>query len=183
MKKIIYALVIVFSILTTSGFVFGETYKIGVGDVLGISVWKDDSLNHKIVVPPDGIIAFPLIGAVNVNNMTVRGLRRILTKHLSEYLPDVTVTVMLLNINSLKAYVIGKVNKPGMFDITMDTSVIQILAMAGGLNPFASETRINILRRQKKSTIKIPFNYKRVVKGEQLKQNIILKKGDVVVVP
>jgi polysaccharide export outer membrane protein len=110
-------------------------------------------------------------------------LRKIVTKRLSEFIPDVTVTVMLVEINSLKAYVIGKVNVPGAFDIDMESNVMQILAKAGGLNPFASSGNIKILRQTENQLIKIPFNYGQVEKGKNLEQNIILKAGDVVVVP
>lgn len=159
------------------------SYKIGPGDVLEISVWRDDSLTRDITVPPDGVISFPLIGDVPVKRLTVSQLRDRITKQLAEYIPDATVTVILKNINSLKAYVIGKVQNPGQFDISMDTTVMQLLSMAQGLNPYASESNIYILRKKGNATVKIPFDYKRIVKGEKLEQNIVLNRGDVVVVP
>ena len=78
---------------------------------------------------------------------------------------------------------IGKVHKPGQFEITMETSVMQILSMAGGINPFADGNKILILRQINKKTVKIPFNHDQVMKGENLQQNIIIQRGDVVVVP
>ena len=170
-------------ISSPTAFAAEKLYYIGPGDVLEISVWKDPNLNRKVVVPPDGIIAFPLIGDVDVSGMTVADLRKHVTERLTEYVPDVTVTVMLLEIISLRAYVIGKVNNPGEFHINMDTSVMQILSKAGGLNPFASSGKILIIRRENIATTKIPFNYKEVSKGKNLDQNIILQRGDVVVVP
>lgn len=158
-------------------------FRIGTGDVIEISVWKDDTLNREVVVPPDRIISYALIGDIDTTGMTITELRKEVTKRLSEYVPDATVTVILKSINSLKAYVVGKVNRPGIIAINMDTTVMQALAMTGGLNPFASEGKIHILRRQNNITIKIPFNYKQVLKGENLKQNIILQRGDVIVVP
>ena len=160
-----------------------STYPIGPGDLLEISVWKDESLSRQVVVPPDGVVSFPLIGDTDVTNLTVTALRKTVTKKLSEYVPDATVTVMLLQMNSMRAYVIGKVNKPGEFPITMDTNVMQILSMAGGLNPFASGGAILILRQEDNKTVKIPFNYMEVEYGENLEQNIVLQRGDVVVVP
>ena len=160
-----------------------KPYYIGPGDVLEISVWKDPNLSRNVVVPPDGIIAFPLIKSINVTNLTVADLQKIVTQSLSEYVPEATVTVMLLEINSLRAYVIGKVNNPGEFPIDMNTNVMQILAKAEGLNPFASRGNIKILRQQGNRVIKIPFDYGDVEKGTNLEQNIILKSGDVVVVP
>jgi polysaccharide export outer membrane protein len=90
---------------------------------------------------------------------------------------------MLIEINSLKAYVIGKVGKPGEFFINQETTVMQLLAKAGGLNPFASDGNIKILRQKDNKIIKIPFDYGEVEKGKNLEQNIILQPGDVVVVP
>jgi len=93
------------------------------------------------------------------------------------------VNAVLLKPESMRAFVIGKVNNPGMFPITLETNVMQILAMAGGLNPFAASSKILILRQDGAKTVKIPFDYPRVEKGENLEQNVQLKRGDVVVVP
>jgi len=160
-----------------------NTYRIGPGDVIEISVWKDESLSRQIVVPPDGVIAFPLIGDIDVTELTVAETREVVSKRLKEYVTDAEVTVMLLNANSLIAYVVGKVNSPGQFPINMETSVMQILAMAGDLNEFASAGNILILRQQDGIIKKIPFDYDEVKKGKKLEQNIFLKRGDVVVVP
>ena len=158
-------------------------YKIGPGDALEISVWKDEALSREIIVPPDGMISFPLVEDIDATNLTVPELRKVVKKRLSDYVPDATVTVMLLRANSLTAYVIGKVNKPGQFPVNMETNVMQVLSMAGGLNPYASPNNIIILRQQAGENKKIPFRYKEVKKGENLEQNIILRRGDVVVVP
>ena len=158
-------------------------YHIGPGDVLEISVWKEESLSREVIVPPDRIITFPLIGDINIATMTVTELRHEISKRLQDFVPEATVTVMLRQINSLKAYVIGKVNKPGLFPIDMETTVMQVLAMAGGLNPFAAEGKIYILRHENGTMKKIPFDYNEVEKGKNLTQNIILKRGDVIVVP
>jgi len=160
-----------------------KVYRLGPADVIEISVWKDPELSRNLVVPPDGIISFPLIGSINITRLTVPELRKIVTQRLSEFIPDATVTVMLVEINSLKAYVIGKVNNPGDFPINLETNVMQILAQAGGLTPFASDGSISILRQNDNQIIKIPFDYGEVGKGKNLGQNIILQAGDVVVVP
>ena len=160
-----------------------KAYHIGPGDIIEISVWKDPDLSRTLVVPPDGIISFPLIDAINVTNLTVADLKKAVAQKLSEFVPDPTVTVMLTEINSLKAYVIGKVNSPGEFPISLESNVMQILAQAGGLTPFASDGNIKILRQKSNRIIKIPFDYGEVEKGKNLAQNILLQPGDVVVVP
>ena len=158
-------------------------YKIGPGDVLEISVWKEESLKREVIVPPDLTIAFPLIGEIKVKKMTVSDLRREVAKRLEDFIPDATVTVMLRQINSLRAYVIGKVNKPGQFPIDLETTTMQLLAMAGGLNPFAATGKIYILRHQDGKMTKIPFDYRDIEKGKNLEQNILIKRGDVIIVP
>ena len=186
-KKFILALMFgflaVFFIRSSILLADDTSYIVGPGDVLEISVWKDDSLSRSVIVPPDGVLSFPLIGDISVRQMTVTKLRETVRRKLSEYVPDATVTVMLTQINSLQAYVIGKVNRPGQFSIDMDTTVMQVLSMAGGLNPYADEGKINILRQEGGKTVRIPFDYKDVIKGKKLEQNIRIETGDVIVVP
>lgn len=185
MKRKVFILLCLFFFASMDASIFAQdsTYLIGPGDIVEISVWKDESLSRQLVVPPDGVVSFPLIGDVDVKSLTVTELRKVLKQRLSEYIPDPTVNVMLIGMDSLKAYVIGKVNNPGQFPITRNTTVMQVLSMAGGLNPFASETQIHILRQKGETTVKIPFNYKQVLNGENLDQNILLQRGDVIVVP
>jgi polysaccharide export outer membrane protein len=185
MKRIVSCLfVCLILVVLNSGTLAAEKpYFIGPGDVIEISVWKDAELSRKLIVPPDRVISFPLIKEIKATNLTVADLKNLVTQNLSEFIPDPTVTVMLLEINSLKAYVIGKVNNPGEFPINLETNVMQILAKAGGLNPFASDGNIQILRHGGNKIIKIPFDYGQVAKGKNLEQNILLRSGDVVVVP
>ena len=187
MKKTVFFVLLLFlasfAINTTAIFAEENRYKIGPGDSVEISVWKDENLTRQMIVPPDGIIAFPLIGDIGVTELSVTELRNVVSKKLKEYVTDATVTVMLLNASSMTAYVVGKVNKPGQFPINMKTNVMQILAMAGDLNAFASPGNIIILRQEKGKPVKIPFNYNEVKKGKHLEQNIFLKRGDVIVVP
>jgi len=179
----IFIFLFVFSLCCGNALATNGKYVLGPGDVIEISVWKDESLKRELPIPPDGIISYPLIGDIDVNGMTVTDLRSAITERLSEYVPDATVTVMIVSLESLRAYVIGKVNNPGVFSITMNTTVMQILAMARGLNPYASEGKIYILRRKKGIPVKIPFSYKQMQKGSNLKQDIVLQRGDVVVIP
>lgn len=187
MKKMVVCIFILFLVLLAIGditaFARESTYKIGPGDSLLISVWKDESLTREIIVPPDGIISFPLTGDIDVTELTVAELRKVVTGKLKEYVTDATVTVILLEAKSLVAYVVGKVTTPGQFPINMETTVMQVLAMAGDLDPFASPDDIIILRQEKDLSIRIPFHYNAVKKGKNLEQNIFLKRGDVIVVP
>ena len=185
MKAVIVIILgcLILTISHVNAYAADSFYLIGPGDVLEISVWNEPDLSKKLIVPPDGVISFPLINPVKVTNLTLTALKKAVTKKLSEYIPDATVTVLLLEINSLKAYVIGKVKQAGEFQIDLNTSVLQILAKAGGLTPFASDGNIKILRQKNNKIINIPFDYGEVEAGKNLEQNINLKAGDVVLVP
>lgn len=182
-KQILTALLVAMITLALCTAVHAAAYFVGPGDVLEISVWKDESLSRELIVPPDGILSFPLIGDVNVNNMSVPEIRVAIKKKLAEYVPDAVVTVMIKSINSLNAYVIGQVKNPGTFAITMETRVMHLLAMAKGLTPFAAERDIHILRNNNGKVEKIPFDYKEVLKGNNLEQDVLMQRGDILVVP
>ena len=185
MKGIFYCILgcLIANISYSAAWADEKFFLIGPGDVLEISVWNEPDLSKKLVVPPDGVISFPLINPIRVTNLTITALQKIVTKKLTEYIPDATVNVLLIEINSLKASVIGKVKEAGEYPITLDTNVLQILAKAGGLTPFASEGNIKILRQKGNKVLNIPFDYGEVAKGKNIEQNIILEAGDVVLVP
>lgn len=159
-----------------------QNYQIVPGDALDISVWKEESLASKVMVRPDGGISFPLIGNLQVENLTADQVKQVIVKKLSEYISDPEVTVSVINTNQ-KVYIVGKVNKPGEVHLSGPLTVIQALSMAGGLALFADEDDIKILRHSDNQTISLPFDYKSISKGEELEQNIQLINGDVVLVP
>jgi len=154
-----------------------------LGDVLDISVWKDETLTRTCVVRPDGAISFPLIGEVQTSGKTASQLKAEMEKKLERFVPGVTLSVDIKQINSMIIYVIGKVNTPGRIVTNADVDVLQALATAGGLNVYAKRNSIKIFRDEKDQTTIFPFQYDEIVEGKRLEQNIKLKRGDVVVVP
>jgi polysaccharide export outer membrane protein len=158
-------------------------YVIGPGDVLDISVWKDEALTKLVTVLPDGQIAFPLVGQIEAAGKTVNQLSEELRVKLSRFVPDLNLNVVVHGVNSMLIYVIGRVNNPGRFVLNTNIDVLQALAMAGGLNPFAEGGKIKIFRKEAHGTEIIRFDYDDVVKGKDVVQNIGLKRGDVIVVP
>jgi polysaccharide export outer membrane protein len=150
--------------------------------VLFISVWKDESLTQQVSVLPDGTISFPLIGEIWVDGRTVAELKADIGQRLARYIPDATLSVQVMQVNSQVIYVIGKVNGPGRFPLVGKINVLQALAMAGGLNPFAKSGRIRIFRETGQGTQMLLFDYDEVARGERLEQNIQLERGDVIVV-
>lgn len=182
-KKNSICFLIFLAILAISSLIHAESYHVGPGDVLEVSVWRDETLSRELIVPPDGILSFPLIGDVNVVSMSVPEVREVIKKKLADYIPDASVSVIIKKIVSLNAYVIGQVKNPGVFQITMETRVMHLLSMAQGLTPFASERDIHILRQKNNKIEKIRFDYKEVLKGNNLEQDILLQRGDILVVP
>ena len=158
-------------------------YVIGLGDLLNISVWKDESLTRQVVVLPDGKIAFPLIGQLPAAGRTVDEITKDMEQKLERFVPGVTLSVVVQQVNSLMVYVIGRVNNPGRFVLNSDINVLQALAMAGGLNPFAKRGDIRIFREVGGGTKVMYFDYDKVSAGEEIKGNIKLRRGDVIVVP
>lgn len=161
----------------------GPDYIIGPGDVIDISVWKDEALTKQVVVLPDGWINFPLIGAVKGAGRTVAQVKEEIAGRITEYVPDPVVSVDVKQVNSLLIYVIGRVNQPNRFTLNTNVTVLQGLAMCGGLNPFAKRDKIKILRYEGEKLRIIPFHYDDVLEGKRLDENIMLKRGDVIVVP
>lgn len=158
-------------------------YRIGAGDVLSISVWQTPDLALELAVLPDGTINFPLVGEIIARDRTVSELTDELSGRLSSYVPDPVLTLGVSRVNSMVVYVTGKVNKPGRFRFQNRIDVLQALALAGGTTPFAKEKQIRIFRQQGEDTHVFDFNYKEVSKGRHMAQNILLRRGDVVIVP
>src|ERR1051326_6883724 len=158
-------------------------YRLGAEDVMLVSVWKDEQLTREVVVRPDGMFSFPLVGDVQAEDRTVEDVRVDLVKRLTKYIPNANVSVAVMKVLSYKVYVVGRVNKPGEYLIGHYTDVLQALSLAGGLTPFAAENDIKVIRRIKGQQQTFPFRYGDVRKGIDLEQNILLQRGDVVMVP
>jgi polysaccharide export outer membrane protein len=159
------------------------TYEVQPGDVLQVSVWKEADLSQQVLVRPDGGFSFPLAGDVSAIGKTVEQLRLELTQRLGKFIPDLFVTVAVQEIRGNKVYVIGQVNRAGEFIVNPRIDVMQALSLAGGTTAFASPNDIFVLRREGGAQRRLPFNFGDVTRGKSLEQNIILRSGDVVVVP
>ena len=163
-----------------------ERYLINPGDVLSLHVRNEETLSlAEVLVRPDGYISVPIIGEVSVGDSSIPEITANIKSKLKAFLrDDPVVTVALSNINGNTIYVLGKVNRPGQFTLRSVTDITQALALAGGITTFADTNSIKVLRRNEEGKQRaIPFNYGAVKKGKQLEKNIILKSGDVVLVP
>jgi polysaccharide export outer membrane protein len=172
-------------ILLSATVSFSAPYFVNPGDVLRIDVWNEEVLSRDVLVRPDGIISLPMAGEIDTSGSTPSKVSDDISQALGKYMKDVPqVVVSLASVGGNKIFVIGKVMRPGEYNITSETDVMQALALAGGLNTFAAENDILILRRDADGTQKsIPFEYATVKNGDDLHTNIILKSRDLVVVP
>ena len=161
----------------------GLEYRIGPEDVLHISVWKEDDLDRRVLVRPDGGVSFPLVGDIQVSGRTPLEVQDEIRSRLARYVPDAEVTVSVDEISGYTVFVLGEVNKPGQFTLGRYVDVVQALTLAGGTTPYAAERSIQILRRQDGREVVYRFNFRDIKRGRGLDQNVVLQSGDVVVVP
>lgn len=159
-------------------------YRLLPGDRVAISVWGEDTLNLKdIMVLPDGTISFPLAGNFQVVGYTTLQVEAFITEKLKEYLPVPKVTVVVTGVEGNRAYVVGKVLKPGPILLNSPTTVLQAIAIAGALDRFADEDNIKVIRHTMEGQQVFKLSYDDLVKGKNLESNILLKPGDTVIVP
>jgi polysaccharide export outer membrane protein len=166
-----------------------NAYRINGGDTLHISVYGEQNLDKDVKVEPDGRLSFPLVGVVTAHGLTLQELQLKIADQLrqSQYFPNLTdneVTVSMVQATGNSVSVIGQVKQAGTFNVDTRLDVMQVLSLAGGLTPFADKEGIRILRRDAAGVQKtIEFDYEAIEEGERLDENILLRGGDVVVVP
>ena len=157
-------------------------YVIGPDDVLHIAVWKESDLTATLPVRPDGKISLPLLDDVQASGLTPKQLADSITERLKKYIADPRVTVVVNQINSKRVYLVGEVTHTGPMPMLANMTVLQAISSAG-LTQFANTKGIYVLRTENGKQQKMPVNYKKLVKGEQIEQNYLLKPGDTIVVP
>ena len=161
-----------------------DSYVIGANDVLAVNVWKEPDVTRSVPVRSDGKISLPLAGELQAAGQTPRQLEQEITKRLQSYISDPEVTVIVTESKSQKINILGMVARPGTYLLAGSTTVLDAIAMTGGFKDFAKQKSIYVLRQNPDGTQKrFPFNYKEVIKGKSLEQNIRLQSGDTVVVP
>jgi polysaccharide biosynthesis/export protein len=158
-------------------------YKIGPQDVLRIDVWKEPDLTRQVSVRPDGKISLPLLDDVQAAGLTPLELRNFLREGLKEYITDPQVTITVSEINSRRIFVTGEVSRSGTFALLPNMTVLQALSSCGGFTQFANTKKIYLLRMEGAKQVKIPVNYKELIKGRKPEINILLQDGDTIVVP
>jgi len=158
-------------------------YVIGPQDVVNVDVWKEPEISRTIPVRPDGKISLPLLNDIQASGLTALQLGKSIHDGLTKYLTNPEVTVTVTEINSRRVYITGEVTRAGAFPLLPNMTVLQALSSAGGFTQFAKTKGIYVLRNDSGKQVKLPFNYKEVVKGKNQEENILLQPGDVIVVP
>lgn len=160
-----------------------DQYVIGPEDVLYVHVWKEEALSRTVPVRTDGKISLPLVNDVQAAGLTPLQLREILTQKFKVFIDNPNVSVVVTEANSMKVYVSGQVKAPGVYRLRSETTVLQIIPMAGGFTDWANQKKILIIRNEGGREKRFTVNYKKIVKGDDPNSNITLRAGDTIIVP
>jgi polysaccharide export outer membrane protein len=158
-------------------------YVVGAEDVLSIFFWRERDLSGDVIVRPDGKISLPLLNDIDVAGLTPDQIRERLIDRAKEFVEEPTATVVVKQIHSRKIFITGSVERPGTFPLMQPTTVLQLIALAGGLREFADASNIVVVRQEGARQVTFQFNYNDVKNRRNLAQNIALKPGDTVIVP
>ncbi|MGA7158354.1 MAG: polysaccharide biosynthesis/export family protein [Acidobacteriaceae bacterium] len=159
-----------------------SSYVIGPDDALQVTVWQQPNISGTFPVRPDGKISLVLVGDIQAAGLTPMHLAHDITLRLKKYIQDPIVSVVVSAVRSQRIYLVGEVAHAGPITMTAGMTPLQAIASAGGLTPFTSGKHIYILRGPQGKQIKIPFNYKRALRGDN-RQDVPLLPGDTIVVP
>lgn len=161
-----------------------KSYVIGENDVISIDVWKEKEISRQLPVRPDGKISLPLIGEIQAAGLTPLQLQSNITQDLKAYIDNPEVTVIVDDPQSHRFNIVGQIARPGTYSLSESMTVLDAIAEAGGFKDFAKQTKIYVLRPSPGGVrVRIPFNYKKVIRGADLQENVPLKPGDTIVVP
>jgi polysaccharide export outer membrane protein len=162
----------------------GAAYTIGVGDIIGIHVWKDPDVSRpNVMVRPDGRISLPLVGEVQAAGLAPSALSSIITLKLKDFVTDPHVTVIVEAINSYRVYLLGHVLRSGVYTFQNPTRLVEAIASAGGFDQFADTSHIIVLSNRGGGQTRVEVEFKKIVSGARLEDNILLHAGDTVIVP
>ena len=157
-------------------------YIIGVGDVLTVTFWREQRLSGDVLVRPDGKISLLLLNDVQASGHTPEQLAATLSETASKFITEPDVTVIVKEVHSRRVFIVGEVVTPGAVALTGEMNVLQLIAVAGGLREYADRKNVVVLRTENGVERQMKFNYEDVLRGKNLKQNILLQPGDTVMV-
>lgn len=159
------------------------SYRLNAGDLLQISVWREEELNRQVLVQPDGSISFPLVGQIMAEGRTAGELEAEIGEQLERFIPQAVATVELLEVRGNKIFVMGEVLRPGEYQMSGPLTVVQAISLAGGFNQFAARDRIRVLRDEGDEEVAYTVDYDCVASSTNVAANVPLQAGDTVIVP
>jgi polysaccharide biosynthesis/export protein len=160
-----------------------DKYLLGPEDVLYIQVWKEESLSQTVMVRNDGKISLPLIDEIQAVGLTPLQLKEVLTQKFKQFVDTPIITVMVREAKSFKVYIGGQVVKPGAYTLVREITILQMIPLAGGFTEWANQRKILLIRKEGGKETRVTINYKKIISGEDLSNNLILKSGDTIIVP
>lgn len=160
-----------------------DAYQLSPGDKLNVSVWGEEKLQRDVIVLPNGSITFPLAGPVDVAGLDTTAVEGKIAAKLEKFIPDPQVSVVVTSTDGNLVYVQGKVLKPGIVHLAGQTTVLQVLSQAGGLDKFADTSEIKVVRLNGNKQQILPVNYRKLMSGDDMTTNFLLRAGDTLVVP
>jgi polysaccharide export outer membrane protein len=158
-------------------------YVIGPDDVLQVLFWREPQNSAEVIVRPDGLISLPMLNDIKAAGLTPEQLRQQVITEAQKFIIEPEVSVIVKSINSRKVFITGQVAKPGAYPLGGPTTVLELIVTAGGLGEWANEKDISIMRTENGKPVTLKFNYRDVIRGKNLKQNVLLKPGDMIIVP
>ena len=161
----------------------GDQYTIGAEDVLYIHVWKEEALTRTVPVRMDGKISLPLVQEVKAAGLTPLQLKEVLMRKLKEFIESPIVSVTVMEANSYKVYVTGQVRNPGVYRLRSETTLVQMISLAGGFTEWANQKKIVIVRKEDGREKRIKVNYKKIMGGGNPGSDVFLKAGDTLIIP
>jgi polysaccharide export outer membrane protein len=158
-------------------------YVLGAEDVLEILVWRNEALSRTVSIRPDGKISLPIIGDLQAAGLTATQLRDSIKERLQEYKETPEVSVIIREVNSLAVFILGEVARPGKLQLRSETTLLQALSLSGGFTQYADPDNILLLRRENGGETRIRVRYKDIVSGKNPDGNLLLRRGDTILVP
>lgn len=160
-----------------------SNYVIGPEDVLYIHVWREELLSRTVPVRMDGNISLPLIDEIQAAGLTPLQLKEMLVERLKKFIDEPNVSVIVMEANSHKVFISGQVRNPGVYRLRSETTILQIIPMAGGFTEWANQKKILVIRKEGGKEKRITINYKKIIDGKGPEENLVLKPGDTIIVP
>lgn len=158
-------------------------YILGAEDVVEILVWRNEALSRTVSIRPDGKISLPIVGDLQAAGLSATQLRDSIKAHLQEYKETPEVSVIIREVNSLAVFIMGEVARPGKLQLRSETTLLQALSLSGGFTQYADPDNILLLRRESGGETRIRVRYKDIVNGRNPDGNVLLRRGDTILVP